>query len=292
MSQYGLGRGLDALISRKSPPPPQSQSSFQIQDQKPLEVSIDCIVANSNQPRKTFDDSDLADLAESIKMYGIVQPLVVSKNNDKYNLIAGERRLRAARLIGLSVVPIVVRDSNEHERLAIALIENIQRVNLNPIELGLAYKQLKDEFNLTQDEIAKKVGKSRPSIANLLRILNLPPKIQDALREGVIPESTSRAIMSISGEEEQLSFFEHILKNKLNSDDAAQHAKSFSQKPFATRSQRNTTETESENMLREYLGTKVSFAKKYGKGFIKIEFYSEDELKEIVRKITKDVMMP
>ncbi len=290
MSTYGLGRGLDALISRTPVQKPQGTQQPQ-SDQKPLEVALSCIVANSNQPRKTFNDADLNDLAESIKMYGIIQPLVVSKSGDVYHLIAGERRLRAARLIGLATVPVVLRDTNEHERLAVALIENIQRVNLNPIELGLAYKQLKDEFNLTQDEIARRVGKSRPSITNLLRILNLPEKIQDALRDGIIPESTSRAILSIAGEQGQLDFFDHVIKNKLTSEDAAQHAKAFTQKFSSGRIARNTTETQSENILREYLGTKVSVQKKSGRGLVKIEFYSEDELKEITRKITKDVMI-
>ncbi len=292
MSTYGLGRGLDALISRTAAQSSASKlQNTQQSDQKPLEVSLSVIITNSNQPRKAFDDSELADLAQSIKEYGIIQPLVVSKSGEVYHLIAGERRLRAARLLGLSTVPVVLRDTNEHERLAVALIENIQRVNLNPIELGFAYKQLKDEFNLTQDEIAKRVGKSRPSIANFLRILNLPEPIKDALRDGIIPESTGRAILSIAGEAEQLAFFDHILKNKLTSDDAAQHAKAFSQKSFSGRTARNTSETESENVLREYLGTKVSVQKKSGRGLIKIEFYSPEELKEITRKITKDVML-
>lgn len=292
MSSFGLGRGLDALIAKKPQPTGVSSSPSVLSDtQSTFEISVDIIRANDYQPRTEFATSDLAELAQSIRDYGILQPLVVSRVGNEYRLIAGERRLRAAKQVGLRVVPVVVRDADEHQRLALALIENIQRVNLNPLELAVAYKKLKDEFNLTQEEISKRVGKSRSAVANFLRILNLPDRIQQALREGMISEGMSRVLLSIQNESEQLSFFDHIMTQQLTVDEAVRQVRSFSSNELQKKQPRDSVMSAKEELLREYLGTRVSIQQKGKRGVMHIDFYSQEELDEVIRKIIHDVMI-
>lgn len=289
MAQYGLGRGLDALIARKktagslpSAPLPVSPSDRQ---EAVLEVSIEQIETNDYQPRQQFDTDQLNELAESIKAYGIIQPLVASRMGDRYRLIAGERRLRAAKQVGLTAVPVILRDANEHERLAVALIENIQRVDLNPIELAFSYRRLLEEFNLTQDQVADKVGKSRPVVTNTLRMLNLPEEIQSALKNGKITYTVGRTILSIPDPDEQLAFFRDIIDQKVNTSQLTRMARDISKKPHTTRFNTTPDLAHKEAILREHFGTRVSIQKGKRGGSLTIDFYSDEELSAIVHKI-------
>ena len=213
MAQSSLGRGLDALLTRKKMTlAPAASSGTTATDDAVVELPVHVIQTNAFQPRHAFNEEQLLELANSIREYGVIQPLVVTREGDEYHLIAGERRLRASKMIGLEKVPVVIRNSNEHEKLAVALIENVQRVDLNPIELGCAYKRLADEFSMSHDEIGVRVGKSRPVVSNTIRLLNLPAVIQDALREGAVQMSTARAILALPTADEQIDFFYKILE--------------------------------------------------------------------------------
>ena len=290
MSQPSLGRGLDALLSRKIPQSSSSAShSIPVSkrdDEQVYELPVDVIRANPNQPRTEYGEEQLRELAESIREYGIIQPLVVSKKEDGiYTLIAGERRLRAAKSIGFKIVPVVIRDTADHERLAIALIENIQRVDLNPMELAYGYKRLIEEFNITHDDLGRRLGKSRPTISNTLRYFNLHPEIQEALRERRIDSGQGKVIVSLTNQEEQLKLFQRVIEEKLTVAEttralrqmSARHAEMVGAKPVDI--------VRKEDLLREYLGTKVDFVMRVEKGYIRIEFYSREELAEILRKI-------
>ncbi|MEK7619300.1 MAG: ParB/RepB/Spo0J family partition protein [Patescibacteria group bacterium] len=292
MSQYGLGRGLDALIARKKTPAQNpvmprasAPSRDRLRDEDSTELPVDLIDSNDMQPRKEFGAEALRELGESIKEYGIIQPLVVSKNGNRYRLIAGERRLRASKLIGLKSVPVVFREADEHERLAVALIENIQRVDLNPIELAHSYRKLIDEFSLKQDELARRVGKSRPVITNTLRILNLPSEIQDAIRDGLITSAHSRAILSIPTVEGQRKLFQETIEQGLDAAGADRRALEISQKKRTTRYNTNPDLAHKEAVLRDHFGTRVTIKKKGKNGSIIIDFYSDDEMNAILAKM-------
>lgn len=285
MSQFGLGRGLDSLIPRKAPAPPVA---YPIENDTVQRIPITAIIVNDYQPRQDFSEEDLDELAASVKEYGIIQPLVVTRRDDGYRLIAGERRLRAAKRAGLDMVPIVVRDADEHQRLALAIIENIQRVDLNPIETALAYKRLMDEFSLTQDEIAVKMGKSRPKVANALRLLKLHPEIQEALRHGKINEGHGKIMAGMDSEDEQLRLFKAVLERNMTVSDTARSVTATQvRRSSASPVQRalNPLLMSNEAQLREYLATKVAIQKKGVGGTIVIEFYSDDELRDILQKI-------
>ena len=196
----GLGKGLGALI-------PELEEENLIAQ---TEVEINLIVPNPYQPRKEFSDEKLTELADSIKVHGIIQPLVVRENAGKYQLIAGERRLRAAKLVGLSTVPVVIKEMSEQTMMEVALVENLQRENLSPIEEAEAYRRLMNEFHLTQDDIAKKVGKSRPAVANTLRLLNLPREVQSDLNSGTLTMGHARSLLSLKTPEEQKKIWNQI----------------------------------------------------------------------------------
>ncbi len=290
MSQYGLGRGLDALIARKKMPAPLPPSSAMlVQDKRDAEdvteVAVDLIDANDLQPRKQFGQEALRELGESIKEYGVIQPLVVSRNGSRYRLIAGERRLRASKLIGLKVVPVVFREADEQERLAVALIENIQRVDLNPVELAYSYRKLLDEFNLTQDELARRVGKSRPLVTNTLRILNLPEEMMEAIRDGRITAAHSRALLSVQDPAGRRKLFEEVLEHGYVAKETERRALVISHKLVTRRHNTNPDLAHKEAVLREHFGTRVTI-KKHGKGgSITIDFYSDEEMNAILAKM-------
>ncbi len=288
MSQFGLGRGLDALIPRKTEALPSSLPSV-IGEQSlagtPLALPIDAIVVNDYQPRIDFKDEDLEELSQSIREFGIIQPLVVCKQGNTYRLIAGERRLRAAKRAGLPTVPAVIRDANEHQRAALAIIENIQRVNLNPIETALAYQRLMDEFNLTQEEIGIKMGKSRPSIANSVRLLRLHEDVQYALRQGTINEGHGKVIAGLSTQDEQLALLKAILERGMTVGDTTRHRQGLRGVPRMQTRPIDPTLSAKEELLRDHLGTKVEIRRKGRGGVISIEFYSDDELKGILNSI-------
>ncbi|MEK7648313.1 MAG: ParB/RepB/Spo0J family partition protein [Patescibacteria group bacterium] len=290
MPNPSLGRGLDALLSRKIPPstipPVQNIPVAGSADEKVYELPVDVIAANPSQPRSEFADDQLRELAESIREYGIIQPLVVSKQSSgDYTLIAGERRLRAAKSIGLKMVPVVLRNTDEHERLAVALIENIQRVDLNPMELALAYQRLLDEFNFSHTELGKKLGKSRPVISNTLRFFNLHPKIQEALREKRLDSGQGKIILSLNNHDQQLSLYNQIMKENLSVAESTRRLRQMSVRHAEMAGAKQPDIVRKEDLLREYLGTKVDISMRAGKGHIRIEFFSPEELTDIMQKI-------
>ena len=290
MSNPSLGRGLDALLSRKMPPPRAAQPTQQIPvqseaDEQIYELPIDVIRPNPSQPRSEFDEPQLTELAQSIREYGIIQPLVVSKKDNTYILIAGERRLRAAKSIGLTIVPVVIRDTADHERLAIALIENIQRVDLNPMELALGYKRLIEEFNITHGDLGKRLGKSRPTISNTLRYFNLHPEIQEALRDRRLDSGQGKVIVSLIDHDEQLKLYRQVIDEKLTVAETTRRLRQMSQRHADMVGAKPADIVRKEDLLREYFGTKVDFVMRGEKGCIRIDFYSREELAEIMRKI-------
>lgn len=288
-----LGKGLSSLIPQKSNNPNQTSALPSTGGEADntntiLQISIEKIVPNPEQPRQVFEIEALQELSDSIKDKGILQPLVATElGNGNYELIAGERRLQASKLAGLRTVPVIVRQAkNEMEKLELALIENIQRRDLNPMEKAVSYKRLQEEFHLTQEEVAKKLGKTRPSIANTLRLLELPKEIQNAIQEERISEGHARSILGIKDPEKQRLLFSAILQDKLSVRDTEEAVK----KVRVRLHDRTVTTTDPdiknlENRLVELLGTKVSLTKKGKQGKIIIEFYSEEELRNIVNKI-------
>lgn len=276
-----LGRGLDALLTRKKGSVSEPIGRLDI---PVTEVSIADIDVNPHQPRQDFDKESLESLATSVRQYGILQPLIVTKAGDRYQLIAGERRLRAAKVAGLSKVPVVLRDADTNTQIALALIENIQRVDLNPVELALAYQRLKDEFGLTQEQIANRVGKSRSVVANTVRFLSLPSVIQEALRDGRISEGIGKLILSAPTQKEQIDFFNTILEKKLTTRGADHMLKTGKVRSYV-RQNRDTQMAVKEEELREHFGTKVVIRKRMGKGTITISFYSDDEYRDLVKRL-------
>lgn len=286
----GLGRGLNSLIPQKNlkdTVAPASTGSIRLDEKdKVLQLDTAVIDANPMQPRHKFTDTNMDELVDSIKEHGIIQPLIVTKKGERYELIAGERRLRAAKTVGLKKVPAILRAAKEMEKLELALIENIQRENLNPIDLANAYKMLADEFNLTQEEVAKKVGKSRPGVANTIRLLSLPEEIRLALIDGRISEGHAKFLVGLDSETKQMTLFRKILHNNLSVDDTNQEAKRMGGTK-AARIKINYTDKDKEFALREFFGAKVEVKRKGKGGQIIIEFYSDEELNEIIGKVKK-----
>jgi len=277
----GLGRGLEALISI------ENDNENEIK-----EIRINDIEPNINQPRKKFDEEKIKELAESIKKHGVVQPIIVKKENDIYRIIAGERRWRAARAAGLKTIPAIIKDLNEREILEIALIENLQREDLNPIEEAEAYERLIREFGMTQEEISEIVGKSRPAIANSIRLLNLDEKIKKELINGTITSGHARALLMIENPELRISAMQEIIKNGYNVRQAEKLAVKINESVKNKRADENdekpkdkieNIEKESlEETLRNILGTKVKLDQKKNSGKIIIEYYSQEELTRII----------
>lgn len=299
--QSGLGRGLGAIIPPKAPggqsgavmpprvpqppsePPQPHREATAVHDGKPLEIPIELVERNPDQPRVHFDHTQLEDLISSIKEHGILQPLVVSRlANGRYQLIAGERRLRSATIAGLKTVPVVVRDANANQRLEWAIIENVQRQDLNPIEEARAYVRLMEEFGLTQDEVSQRVGKSRPQVGNMVRLLQLPGDIQQALIERRISASHARTLLSLPSDEERYKLFQAMLAGNFTVREAeAKVSVGRKRKPFDP----NTAALE--DRLRHVLHCKVE-AKRHadGSGEIKLKVSSEEELNALVEKLS------
>lgn len=279
VSKRGLGKGLGALI-------PEGEESDR---NSIVEIKITDIEANDRQPRKAFNDETLVDLSESIKEHGVVQPIIVRKLGSSYQIIAGERRWRAARLAGKKTIPAIVKECSDLEVMELALIENLQREDLNSIEEATAYKSLIEEYNMTQDEISKKIGKSRPAIANSLRLLQLPQEIKNMIAEGKISQGHARALLSISGEKKQIDMAEKIIAQQLNVRQIEKLAKDTKQKkkkevlPDAYQIEINQLE----ERLRAVFGTKVTIHHKKNKGSIEIEYYSDEEFDRIFDLLEK-----
>jgi len=283
-----LGRGLNSLIPQKTVKTKFSNETINKIDAQNqiLDVEIEKIQVNPHQPRQRFDHSELEDLIESIKAYGIIQPLIVTQlEGDNYQLIAGERRLRAAQTLNLKTVPVIVREAKEQEKLELALIENVQRKNLNALEEALSYKRLLDEFNLNQEEIAKKIGKKRPTIANTLRLLNLPQKVQQAILDEKITEGHARTIASLESEKEQLAFLNKILQNKLSVRQSEDQVKKVKVKGHIRKIETDPVKLEQENKLRDVLGYQVKIKDKGKGGEINISFNNNEEFQGIYKKL-------
>ncbi len=279
-----LGKGLGALI-------PQLQEE---EIKNTQEVPVAEIEINPFQPRRTFEPESLKELSESIKIHGVIQPLLVRRINEGYQLIAGERRLRASKLAGLWTVPVVVKDLDDKAVMEIALVENLQREDLNPIEEAEAYQRLIEEFNLTQEEVAKTVGKSRSAITNTLRLLNLPQEIQQLVTDGEISMGHARALLALDSEEKQKEICEKLIKEKLSvreTEEIIRLMNSDVSRETSEESKGEVVQSKSRNIdpnllaieddIKRLFGTKVRIKGSGERGKIEIEFYSQEELERI-----------
>jgi ParB family transcriptional regulator, chromosome partitioning protein len=289
---YGLGRGLASLIPNKNTDDarddrmkPQIKAEIN-SNSGVLEIEIEKITPNPHQPRLKFNEEKLEELANSIKHHGIIQPLVVSQKGTGYELIAGERRFQAAQKVGLGKVPVILRDAEEKEKLELALAENIHRHDLDAIEEARAYQKLADNFDMGQEEIADRVGKSRSAVANKIRLLNLPVEIQRSLIEGKITEGHAKAILAMPNAEKQRAMYELIIKNNLTVRQVEDKTKEVSVRSHKRTMSVDPEIKELENKLVGILGTKVKVTKSGGGGKIVIEYYSDEELNNILNKIS------
>lgn len=289
-SKKGLGKGLDSLIptidaEELSIKPAKKSNNIEKKDGV-FTVKINSVEPNRNQPRKTFDEDALTELSESIKQYGIIQPIVVQKKNDYYEIIAGERRWRAAKQAGLKEVPVIIKDYSEQEAVEIALIENIQREELNPIEEALAYKRLLTEFNLKQDQVAERVSKSRTAVTNSMRLLKLTDEVQQMVIEDLISSGHARALLPIEDNELQIQLATRIMDEKLSVRETEKLVKSILNKKPEKKKEKVENAfvyEEIENKIKEIVGTKVKVNHKpNGKGKIEIEYYSDKELERLL----------
>lgn len=293
VKRNGLGKGLDSLIpnkSNKSPSTVEKQSVKTEKEEKStatgeILVKINEVEPNREQPRKDFDEDSLMELADSIKQFGILQPLIVQKKKDYYEIIAGERRWRAAKLAGIKEVPIIIKDYSNQEIVEISLIENIQRENLNPIEEAMAYKRLLEEFNLKQDEVAERVSKSRTAVTNSMRLLKLSDRVQQMIVDDMISTGHARALLAIDDEEQQYMLANKIFDEKLSVRETEKLVKALKnpKKEIKKTVVEHTFVYENlEEQMKNIIGTKVSVnPKANGKGKIEIEYYSEEELERI-----------
>lgn len=286
----GLGRGLDALIQT---------SSVEVDDNEKIKsLNIDEIVANKFQPRLDFDEEALEELMQSIKQYGVFQPVLVRKSLKGYELIAGERRLRASKLAGLKTIPAIIREYSDSEMTEIALIENLQREDLTAIEEAAAYNKLLTEFGLTQEELAKKVGRSRSHIANFIRLLTLPKIIQDYVSRGTISMGQAKPLITLENEQMQIEAAEYIIAEDLSARESEELVKKFAAAPNCLREKEEAEEkpkeifvVEAEDKLKMILGTQVKIKPGKVKSKIEIEFYSAEDLDRIIDTLTAKMEM-
>ena len=297
VKRSGLGKGLDSLIPdkavNKSATAGKKEEKTEEKANKSGEqlVPINQVEPNRDQPRKEFDEDALLELADSIKQYGVLQPLIVQKRKDYYEIIAGERRWRAAKKAGLKEVPVIVREYTDQQVVEISLIENIQRENLNPIEEAMAFKKLLEEFNLKQDEVAERVSKSRTAVTNSMRLLKLSEKVQQMIVDEMITTGHARALLALDDEEQQYILANKIFDEKLSVRETEKLVKALKN----PKKEDTTKEVEDRNSfiyadiedkMKSVIGTKVNIhQKKSGKGKIEIEYYSQDELERIFELI-------
>lgn len=279
MTRKALGKGLYALLTD------EAKTTFATDKKGLCYLKIEEIQPNPFQPR-TDTQENLAELVASIKANGILQPIVVRPRSEGYELVVGERRLQAAKAAGLTTIPALVKDISEAEMLELALVENIQRADLNPIDEALAYKRLVDEFNLTHDTIAEKVGKDRSTITNALRLLTLPPKVRDYIAQQKITPGHARALLAITNRRDQEAICERIVQEGL-SVRATEKLCNPKPKRRGAILKRDVHIEALEDMLQQYLGTRVDIEKKNGRGNIKIQFYSDEDLDRIIKIVTK-----
>lgn len=277
MIKKGLGKGLGALIDSGS----TDEKSDGVK-----ELRINEIEPNKNQPRRIFNDEKLVNLSESIKQHGIVQPIIVKKENDVYRIVAGERRWRAARLAGLTTVPVIIKELSNKEVMELALIENLQREDLNPLEEAEAYERLIKDFDMTQDEIANVVGRSRSAIANTIRLLHLTDDIKGFVVSGELSSGHARALLSIEDKELQMKAADEIIKRELNVRDTEELVKKYLAKKKTTKHKKKDEEYQDiEDKLKNIFGTKVQILSKNKRGKIMIEYYSLEELDRILEMV-------
>jgi ParB family chromosome partitioning protein len=289
----GLGKGLDSLIPASVPKAePVQETEAKEDNAQGTYVKITKVEPNREQPRKNFDEDALQELADSIKQYGIVEPLIVQDRKTYYEIIAGERRWRAAKLAGLKEVPVIVRNYTEQEIVEISLIENIQREDLNPIEEAQAYRRLLTEFNLKQDEVAERVSKSRTAVTNSMRLLKLCDEVQQMIIDDMITTGHARALISIDDPEQQYTIAQKVFDEKLSVRDVEKLVKNLN-KPEKVKKEPVTDKAleavyqDLEEKLKQSLGTKVSIASKGdGAGKLEIEFYTHDDLEKITDLLT------
>ena len=291
IKKKGLGKGLDSLI-------PDNKSMKSVTSEKTVEskedaaaksgvqvMKINEVEPNRDQPRQNFDEDALLELSDSIKQFGVLQPLLVRKRKDYYEIIAGERRWRAAKLAGVKEVPVIEKEYTDQEILEIGLIENIQRENLNPIEEAIAYKRLLEEFNLKQDEVAERVSKSRTAVTNSMRLLKLSDKVQQMIIDDMISTGHARALLAIDDPELQYTLANKIFDEKLSVRETEKLVKEIKnpKKPKEKKPVANSfIYQDLEEKMKSVFGTKVSIASKgKGKGKIEIEYYSDDELEHL-----------
>lgn len=293
-AKKGLGKGLDSLIAPKAAEAKPAQAA----EVKPVSehaadavmIDINKVEPNRDQPRKKFDEDALNDLADSIKQFGVLQPLLVQERDDYYEIIAGERRWRAAKKAGIKQIPVIIKKLTEQEIMEISLIENIQREDLNPIEEALAYRRLLIEFNLKQDEVADRVSKSRTTITNSMRLLKLSDRVQQMVIDDKLTTGHVRPLIGIEDEEQQVALAEKIFDGKLSVRDAEKLVKNLQNEKKAGMGERKALDPQLlavyqdlEEQMKRILGTKVSINHKDEKqGRLEIEYYSQDELDRII----------
>lgn len=292
VKRNGLGKGLDSLIPNKYADKTEKTSGKKTTESSESEnktgevmVKINSVEPNREQPRKEFDEDSLVELADSIKQFGILQPLIVQKKKDYYEIIAGERRWRAAKIAGIKEVPVIIKNYTDQEIVEISLIENIQRENLNPIEEAMAYKRLLEEFNLKQDEVAERVSKSRTAVTNSMRLLKLSARVQQMIVDDMISTGHARALLALDDEEQQYQIANRIFDEKLSVRETEKLVKLLKTPKKEVKKEKNKHTFVYENLeerMKGIIGTKVRVnAKANGKGKIEIEYYSEDELERI-----------
>ncbi len=294
LGKGGLGKGLDALFPSNVDIDTLSGNVSHETSEKIIEMKINDIEPNINQPRKNFDDDKIEDLASSISEHGVLQPIIITKKDGYYQIIAGERRWRAAKKVGLKTIPAIVREYDEKKIREVALIENIQRQDLNAIETARAIKELMEEHQMTQEELAKTLGKSRSSIANTLRILNLDERVQELVQDGKISEGHARTLASIESPQKQYKLAMDIINLDLSVRDAEELTKE--EKKASTKKNSGKKEVSKleviykdiENRLKKALETKVSFRPMTkSRGKIIIEYYTNEELERLLEKLEK-----
>ncbi len=280
MVKKGLGKGLGALIINEA-----IEENTGV-----LELKINDIEPNAGQPRKLFDDEKLLQLSESIKQHGVIQPIIVKKDNNTFTIIAGERRWRAAKLAGLNTIPALIKDFTDLQVMEVALIENLQREDLNPIEEANAFINLMNEFNLTQEQIAEKIGRSRSAIANTIRLLGLSNYVKKFIISGDLTSGHARTLVIIESEELQKTAAEYIIKNKLSVRETENYIKSLLNKKQNNKNTKTISPEYKyvEDKLKNILGTKVKLNANKNKGKITIEYYSNDELDRLLEFFYKN----
>lgn len=293
VKKKGLGKGLDSLIPDNKPVK-SSKPEIEVSEENESKngeqmMKINMVEPNRDQPRKKFEEDALLELSDSIKQFGILQPLLVRKRKDYYEIIAGERRWRAAKMAGIKEVPVIIKDYTEQEIVEIGLIENIQRENLNPIEEAMAFKRLLQEFNLKQDEVAERVSKSRTAVTNSMRLLKLDDRVQQMIVDDMISTGHARALLAIDNKDEQYEIANRIFDEKLSVRETEKLVKEIKnpKKPKVKKTVENEfIYDDLANKMKEVMGTKVSISSKgNGKGKIEIEYYSDQELERMFEMI-------